>query len=93
MMKLLMYTILLTIIASQLLCSDFKNIEAGMTKMELLHRLGPQTSSADCGGDEYLYYIDRWIWITNGIVKGYVLLDNWQGPCYSASYSSQYGKF
>jgi len=88
-----LHLFLLTMIASQLLCNDFSKVAAGMTKQELIHTLGPGKANAECMGDEYLFYIDRWVWLPNGIVKGYILLDNWKGPCASGTYSSQYGKF
>jgi len=65
----------------------------GMTIPEVRSVLGREQSFEDCMTNKYLYYNDRWIWAPSGIVKGYIPIDSWTGPCASATYARTYKKF
>jgi hypothetical protein len=90
-MKIIKTIIILAVLTSQLLCVDFNSIETGMSKRELLHRLGNPQTTASTSEDEYLFYVDRWIWLLDGMVKGYILHDDWDGAY--GSYGYKYKRF
>jgi len=76
-----------------ILAEDFSLIRAGMSIQDMKSILGSEKASDDCMGDLYLFYGDRWIWAPGGIVKGYIMIDDWKGPCSSASYATTYKAF
>jgi hypothetical protein len=72
---------------------DFTKINAGMSLTEVRSALGQEKAKESCLSDHYVYYEDRWIWAPGGIVKGFIHISNWQGPCASGTYADTYQQF
>jgi len=68
-------------------------VSQGMTYDDVKSLLGLPRSKADCVGDYYMNYGNIWIWCPDHVVKGYLTLDQWKGPCASGSYGRIYKRF
>jgi hypothetical protein len=68
-------------------------IRTGMTTEEVIKIAGKPRGQSNCSTSHYLNYGQIWVWLESGVVKGYIPMDMWKGPCASSTYSRIYKRF
>jgi hypothetical protein len=57
-------------------------LRSGMTYQEMIALVGLPSSKTSCEGRLYYLYGDKWVYLSKGRVVGYILVQDWQGPCH-----------
>jgi outer membrane protein assembly factor BamE (lipoprotein component of BamABCDE complex) len=70
-----------------------EKLQTGMTTEEVIKIAGSPRGQSKCTTDLYLSYGKIWVWLESGVVKGYIPMDMWKGPCASPTYSRIYKRF
>jgi hypothetical protein len=69
-------------------------ITSGMTINQVMYLIGQYRNRAECEDEHWFYnYGEIWIWCPNKIVKGYIKVSDWTGPCDWKIYNRTYHKF
>lgn len=71
--------------------SAIEKITSGMTIKEVIDIVGQPRARTSCLGSTFLSYGKIWVWLEDGIVKGYIPIELWEGRC--GFYDNTYKKF
>ena len=57
-------------------------LRSGMSYRDMLETAGAPAQRSECGNKVFYNYANVWVYFNDGELVGYLLMENWKGPCH-----------
>lgn len=58
------------------------SLRSGMSYRDMLEIAGAPAQRSECGNKVFYNYANVWVYFNDGALVGYLLMENWKGPCH-----------